>query len=439
MMKFDRRRFLKSATGVCIALPALEYFAPSGAFAQAQNADGSGQKAQRILFCYIPNGAYWQPSTPGPALELPPTLASLEAVKDYITIVSGMNLPSAHDNRAGDHARATAAFLTANTPGFPGPMNKRSIDYDLADIIGSGVRYPTLTLGGEGMSGSDNGYAEAYQSNFSWSSPNSPSTKETDPQAIFRRLFGSGGGMAAPQQTATAAATSAPEGHSILDYVLEEANALDSKLGSADKKKLDEYLTSVRDLEKRVFNSGTRADASTGTGQCTQPTQIRQSMGYQERIPLLYEMMYHAFACDLTRVGTFMVANEASPVQYGFAGVPRSHHEVSHDASDGGRQALQGILKWHIQQLAGFLTKLQAANLLDSTLVMMGAGMGDGAAHNHDNLALLVAGRVPGVIAGGRHVAANRLPLSNLLLTLGNALGANWTKFGESTGALPMA
>ena len=434
MTRFDRRRFLKGA-GVCIALPAFEYFSTLRAFGQGTNMGAVGQKAQRILFCYIPNGAYWQPSSPGPGLDLPQALTPLDAIKDYITVVSGMNLPSANDNRAGAHARGTAAFLTANTPGFPGPLNKRSLDYDLADIIGAGTRYPTLTFAGEpGSGGSDNGYAEAYEAGFSWASPTALSTKETDPQAIFRRLFGDGTVGSKPSGSAPFSSSGRS---SILDFVLEEASALEAQLGSADKQKLDEYLTSVRELEKRVMMTSTTTGS--GSGQCTAPGAPAQGNSYQERVPLLYELMFHAFACDLTRIGTFMVANEASNVDYGFAGVPRSHHEVSHDASDGGRQALQGILKWHVQQLSGFLTKLQSANLLDSTLVMMGAGMGDGAAHNHENLALLVAGKLPGVIAGGRHVSARGQPLSNLLLTLSNALGANWLKFGESNGELRLA
>jgi hypothetical protein len=162
------------------------------------------------------------------------------------------------------------------------------------------------------------------------------------------------------------------------------------------------------------------------------------AVAYEQRIALLYELMYHAFACDLTRVGSFMVANEASNISYGFAGVPRGHHEVSHDDSEGGRQALAGIVKWQIQQLATFLTKLKEANLLDSTLVLFGAGLGNGARHDHENLAVLVAGRAEGFVPGGRHIAANRVPLSNLHLTLAQALGASWSNFGESTGALSL-
>jgi hypothetical protein len=420
--------------GGFIALPALEYFAPTGALAQ------QAASARRILYCYVPNGAFWQPTGTGTGFELPPVLSPLSALKDYITVVSGLNLPSALDARSGDHARATGAFLTGKLPKFPGPDVARSIDYDLAEIIGAGTRYATLTLGGENGAGSDNGYSEAYQGNFSWASPTAPSTKETNPQAVFQRLFG--GGAPQPQVPNPNAApppggsqTRAASDQSVLDYAVEEANALNANLGSADRQKLDEYLTSLRDLEKRLYSGGGGGGAS---AQCTPPAQMDAAGGYEQRIALLYDLMYHAFACDLTRVGSFMVANEASNISYAFAGVPRGHHEVSHDDSEGGRQALAGIVKWHIEQLANFLNKLKTANLLDSTLVLFGAGLGSGARHDHENLAVLVAGRAEGVVPGGRHIVANRAPLSNLHLTLAQALGASWTKFGESTAALSL-
>jgi hypothetical protein len=431
---FDRRKFLRGMSG-WIALPALEYFAPTGALAQ------QAASARRILYCYVPNGAFWQPTGVGTGFELPPVLSPLAALKEYITVVSGLNLPSALDARSGDHARATGAFLTGKLPKFPGPDVARSIDYDLAEIIGAGTRYATLTLGGESGAGSDNGYSEAYQGNFSWTSPTAPSTKETNPQAVFQRLFGGGGAPPPATPNPNAAAPSAePQARpatdkSVLDYAVEEANTLSASLGSADRQKLDEYLTSVRDLEKRLYSGGGGGGAA---GQCTPPAQMGAAVAYEQRIALLYELMYHAFACDLTRVGSFMVANEASNISYGFAGVPRGHHEVSHDDSEGGRQALAGIVKWQIQQLANFLTKLKEANLLDSTLVLFGAGLGNGARHDHENLAVLVAGRAEGFVPGGRHIAANRVPLSNLHLTLAQALGASWSNFGESTGALSL-
>lgn len=468
MSTFDRRRFLRGA-GACIALPALEYFLPVKAQAQAAG------DVRRVLYCYLPNGAYWQPASSGSGLALPPVLSPLSGLQQYITVVSGINNPSANDNRSGDHARATGAFLTGFTPQYPGPGIKRSIDYDLAEVIGRGTPYSTLTLGGEGAGGSDNGYSEAYNSNFSWSSATTPSTKETNPQAIFARMFrnlprrpGAGSAMSSAASVASASpvdstsvvndyGSNQPEppamtGRSILDFVLEEANALSRSLGSADKQKLDEYLTSVRDLEKRVYLVDGRPVASSSPGrdngasglnlqggsnlQCTAPNQSGAGGSYDRNIPLLWDLMYHAFACDMTRVGTFMLANEVSNISYAFAGVPRGHHEVSHDTSGEGKAALNGIVKWHIQQLANFLQKMASANLLDNTVVMMGAGLGDGAAHDHINLPILLAGRIPGAIPGGRHITARGAPLSNLHLSIAQALGANWNNFGESNGTI---
>lgn len=482
MNRYDRRRFLRGA-GACIALPALEYFLPVKASAQGAGAP------RRVLYCYLPNGAYWQPSSGGAGLTLPPVLSPLASLQEYITVVSGLNNPSANDNRSGDHARATGAFLTGVTPQYPGPNIKRTIDYDLAEVIGQGTPYTTLTLGGEGAGGSDNGYSETYNSNFSWASSTTPSTKETNPQAIFARMFRNvprrpgqartptGSSTAVSSDTSTNnmiasagsgtaggifAQASEPDvpafrGKSVLDFVLEEAAALNRSLGSADKQKLDEYLTSVRDLEKRVYLVDSDAGAAVadgsrtfnlrsdqdnlrlqgaGSGQCAAPGSMSGGGSYDRNIPLLWDLMYHAFACDLTRVGTFMLANEVSNLSYAFAGIQRGHHEVSHDTSAEGKAALNGIVRWHIQNLANFLTKMANANLLDNTIVMMGAGLGDGAAHDHINLAILLAGRVPGSIPGGRHIVARGAPLSNLHLTIAQALGANWGRFGESTGTI---
>lgn len=437
MKAFDRRKFLRGVGG-CLALPTLEYFAPTGAMAQAS--------ARRILYCYMPNGAFWQATGGGTGFELPEVLSPLSQLKEYITVISGLTLPSARDTRAGDHARAAGAFLTGVLPKFPGPDVARSIDYDLAELIGAGTRYATLTLAGENESGSDSGYAEAYQGNFSWASARAPSTKETNPQAVFERLFG-GGMVPAPGSSggsifnvsSKAKSPSRPASDkSVLDYVKHEAEALGGRLGKADRQKLDEYLTSIRELETRVYPE-VEDDGSEPAGQCKAPTQIGPAGTYQQRVGLLYELMFHAFACDLTRVGTFMVANEASNIGYDFAGVSRGHHDVSHDDTERGHQDLAGIIKWHIGQLAAFLAKLKAANMLEDTLVLFGAGLGDGARHDHDDLAILVAGRAGGLVPGGRHIEAKGAPLSNLHLTLAQALGANWSKFGESTAALGLA
>jgi hypothetical protein len=437
MKAFDRRKFLRGVGG-CLALPALEYFAPAGAMAQSS--------ARRILYCYMPNGAFWQATGVGTGFELPEVLSPLSQLKEYITVISGLTLPSARDTRGGDHARAAGAFLTGVLPEFPGPGVVRSIDYDLADVIGGGTRYATLTLAGENESGSDSGYAEAYQGNFSWASASAPSTKETNPQAVFERLFGGAntppaGGFGGSSPSVSSKAKAKPRAasdKSVLDYVKAEAEALSGRLGSADRQKIDEYLTSVRELEKRVYPEA-EEDGPEPAGQCMAPTRIGPADTYQQRIGLLYELMFHAFACDLTRVGTFMVANEASNIGYDFAGVSRGHHDVSHDDTERGRQDLAGIIKWHIGQLAAFLAKLKAANMLDDTLVLFGAGLGDGARHDHDNLAILVAGRAGGLVPGGRHIEGKDAPLSNLHLTLAQALGANWSKFGESTAALGLA
>ena len=419
MKALNRRRFLHSL-GAGVALPFLEHLAPSLAYA--------GTK-RRIVYIYLPNGAFWQPTGLGRNFELPPVLSALGPLKDYITVVSGLDLPAAHHSRAGDHARAGGAYLTGVSPQFPGPGVERSIDLRIADAIGAGTRFGSLYLGGESGAGSDNGYSPSYQDHFSWASPESPNSKETNPQAIFERLFGAGvnmPGMPPSQRVA--------QGKSVLDFALEEAHALQQELGASDRQKLDQYLASVRDLEQRLY---------TGGGQCSAGTPPRSDAPYQERISLLYSLMAQALSCDLTRVASFMLATEASNISYSFAGISGGHHEISHDASESGRSKIAGIAKWHVAQLANFLQKLKDTrdgdgSLLDSTLVLFGGGLADGANHTHTNLPILVAGKAGSLVPGGRHISAPGVPLSNLHLTLAKATGLSLNSIGDSTGALSL-
>lgn len=454
MRKLDRRRFLCSSKSI-IALPLLEYLQTS---AQAQTAG-----TKRLLFCYIPNGANWQPSGTG-RLELPEVLTPLSSMRDYITVVSGLNLPSARDGRSGDHARASGAFLTGVTGQFPGPGVATSMDITLGQTLSAGLPYNSLYFGGDSLAGSDNGYSPSYQGNFSWASATAANSKETDPRAIFDRLFGGGAVRSLSSSLGSSGTVSRRFAlaaqderlalrQSVLDYVLSEAQDLSKRLGATDNQKLDEYLTSVRELEQRIMAapaSGASGDTVTsggaplgtspaaGAAQCSNPNAPTGGGSYEGRIAQLYELMAHAFACDLTRVGAFMLASEASNQSYSFAGVTGGHHEISHDDSAAGRTQLAGIVKWHMGQLNAFLTKIQELGILDSTLVLFGGGLGNGARHDHENIPVLVAGRVDGLVEGGRHIAGQGAPLANLQLSLAQAAGVNISRIGDSTGSLSL-
>lgn len=425
-METNRRNFLRGF-GTIVALPALEYFAPAAAFAQSS-------RIKRIFFFYIPNGANFYMNDAAGGLNLSDVLSPLNNVKDYVTVVNGLELATARGFRAGDHARGLSTFLTCVEPQFPGPGVAKSFDQVLADSIGRNSRFASLNLGTESGAGSDNGYSAAYNGNMSWLAPGTPNTKETEPMAVFSRMFGAGTASEQTQQQAQRF----KYGKSVLDFVREESNALNRRLGSSDKSKLDEYLTGLRELESRLGIGG-GSSAVIGAN-CKQVAPPQFNGGYEGRVAAMYELSYHALACDMTRVGTLLLANEASNVSYGFLGVYGGHHQISHDASPNGRAQIDTIVKWHVGQLAKFAERLRSTsegngNMLDNSLLVFGGGIADGARHNHDNLPILLIGRGGG-IRSNRVVNAGRMPLANLYVTLAQRTGVQLPQFGDSNGNL---
>jgi hypothetical protein len=396
-----------------------------GPAAQAQAA-----AAKRVFFIYVPNGASFQAQAGGGAFNLPDVLSPLGAVKDYVSVVKGLNLQAARANRGGDHARAAGAFLTCVEPEYPGPGVAKSFDQVLAEAIGDRTRLGSLTIGAETGGGGDSGYAPSYVSNISWLAASTPNTKETDPLALFNRLFAGG----TPAEQVAQEATRFKYGKSVLDFVRAEANALGGRLGSGDRAKLDEYLTSLREMEARI---GTSAVAGAGCREVASPS---FNGGYDQRVSAMYDLSYHALACGLTRVGSFLLANEGSNVSYGFAGVSGGHHEISHDASPDGRAKIDSIVKWHVGQLAKFAERLKSTaegsgNMLDNSILVFGSGIGDGTRHNHDQLPIIVVGRGGG-FQGGRVVEAANAPLANLYTAIAKAMGAPVERFADSTGVV---
>lgn len=424
-MHNDRRSFLRGL-GSLVALPVLESLRGTAAMAQTAT-------AKRIFFFYVPNGASFQVQAGGGALTLSDVLSPLGPVKDYVTVVKGLNLQAARVDRAGDHARAAGAFLTCVEPQHPGPGVDKSFDQVLAEAVGTGTRLGSLTIGAETGGGSDSGYAPSYVGNISWLSASSPNTKETDPLALFNRLFA--GGTAAEQVAQEAARFK--YGKSVLDFVRAEAKALGGRLGAGDRSKLDEYLTSLREMETRI---GTSTVAGAGCQDVPRPS---FNGSYDQRVSAMYDLSYHALACGLTRVGSFLLANEGSNISYGFAGVSGGHHEISHDASPDGRAKIDTIVKWHVGQLAKFAERLKSTaegsgNMLDNSILVFGSGIGDGARHNHDQLPIIVVGRGGG-IQGGRVVDAANAPLANLYMAIARAMGASMGRFADSTGVVSLA
>jgi hypothetical protein len=260
--------------------------------------------------------------------------------------------------------------------------------------------------------------------------------KEIDPRLVFERLFSN-------QVHGEAAASRAQRDRyqkSILDFVRDDANRLRAQLGATDQRKMDEYLTSVRELERRVARAGrTEAKAPPGV---KAPAGVPDD--YAEHIRLLCDLLVLAFQGDLTRIATFVIANEGSNRSYKFIGVPEGHHDLSHHGRDKTKQEkISKINRFHTEQFAAFLTKLNSiregeGTLLDNCMIVCGSGNSDGNRHNHDDLPILLAGKGGGTLATGRHIRyPKETPLTNLFLSMLDRMGAPVERLGDSTGRLP--
>jgi hypothetical protein len=438
----DRRTLLKGL-GVAVALPALEAMTPAVSLATPAAARSF---PRRLAFIYVPNGVHgpaWLPRTMGRGFELPPTLQPLAPVRDYLTVFSGLTLDKARPNGdgPGDHARAMSAFLTGCQPVKTNGSNIRvgvSADQIAARAVGRATRFPSLEIGCEGgrqAGNCDSGYSCAYSSNLSWRGEATPNPKEVNPRLVFERLF------AGPDHREAASNQARRQRYhlSILDFVMDDAAQLRNRLGANDQHRLDEYLTSVREIETRM----NRADGeSAPVAGIARPAGI--PVNYGDHIRLMTDLLVLAFQGDLTRVATFVYANEGSNRNYRLIGVPDGHHDLSHHQGNHTKQAkIARINHFHITQFAHLLQRLHSiregdGTLLDNCMIVYGSGNGDGNRHNHDELPILLAGRGGGTIESGRHRRYPReTPLMNLFLSLLDRMGARVPSLGDSTGRLP--
>jgi hypothetical protein len=311
-----------------------------------------------------------------------------------------------------------------------------SVDQVAAREVGKWTRFPSLELGIErgAQSGNcDSGYSCAYSSNISWRSPTTPMAKEINPRLVFERLFANevDGGPHLDKRRRYK--------QSILDFVAEDAGRLQARLGNSDRRKIDEYMTSVRELEIRVANAGKPIDLD--LSEYERPTGVPAD--HQEHIRLMLDLMVLAFQGDVTRITTFLFANEGSNHTYPMVGVPEAHHQVSHHGNDPKKhEKIQKINQFHVTQLAYFLAKLKSipegdGTLLDHSMIVYGSGIGDGNRHNHDDLPILLAGRGGGTIETGRHIKLDtQTPLNNLYLSMLERMDVPVETLGDSTGKL---
>jgi hypothetical protein len=437
------RRTVLRGLGVSIALPFLEAMLPRS-FALAST--GAKAPPKRMAFIYVPNGAHmadWTPSGEGPLVELPPTLEPLKNVKDHLTVLSGLTLDTArpHGDGPGDHARAMAAFLTGcqarKTSGADIKIGI-SVDQVAAEHVGQATRFPSLEIGCEGgknVGSCDSGYSCAYSANVSWHTEALPMAKEIDPRLVFERLFGN----TVKGETDQARDRRERYQKSILDFAAEDAATLKSKLGATDKRKLDEYLGGIRSIEQRIQKA--QPVVEIGQAKLTRPAGIPRDYG--EHLRIMADLLVLAFQGDLTRIGTFVFANDGSNRSYRLIDVPEGHHDLSHHAGNKEKQAkIAKINRFHVAQFAYLLEKLKAipegeGTLLDSCMIVYGSGIGDGNRHNHDNLPILLAGKAGGTIKAGRHVRyPKETPLTNLYVSLLDRMGARVESFGDSKGPL---
>lgn len=443
--QIDRRTFLRGV-GAAVALPVLDAMAPSlGSVVSA--ATGTAQKLpRRMAFVYVPNGVTmpeWTPKGEGTAFELPRILEPLGAFRQDVSVLSGFAQRSgfAGPDGAGDHARASATFLTGvrarKTSGSDIRAGK-SVDQVAAERVGGQTVLPSLELScdaGKRLGNCDSGYSCAYSYNISWRSESMPMNPEVDPRQVFERLFGDTrrGGLDSQQARSRRAALQ----RSILDFVSDDARRLQARLGAGDRRKVDEYLTSVREIEKRVELA--ERSAPRLPGGVREPGAYE---GFEEHVRLMFDMLVLAFQTDSTRVATFILAHEGSNRPYPFVGVSDGHHDVSHHMNSPEKvEKVTRINCFHVRQLAYFLGRLRSVResdgrtLLDNSMVVYGSGISDGNRHNHNELPILLAGRGGGTITPGRHIKAGKdVPLNNLFLSMLDRMGAPTERFGDSTG-----
>ena len=440
------RRAILKGLGAAVALPLLDSMLAThalGVAAEKSVAAGKGIPT-RLAFVFQPNGVIqsaWFPKAPGENYELSESLAALAPHKNDVLVISGLAQDNgrAKGDGPGDHARAAGSFLTGAHPVKTAGANIKvgmSADQHVAAKIGSQTRLPSLELGiepGRTSGNCDSGYSCAYSSSISWKTESTPMAKEINPRQAFERLFGG------EENNPEARAKRAANRKSILDVVAGDAVKLKEKLGQTDRHKIDEYFTAIREIETRIEQAETNAKNTRPEYEI--PKGIPKDGG--EHLRLMYDLLMLAFRTDSTRVATFMVGNAGSNKTYPMVGVNEGHHELSHHRNEADKMdKLKKVDKFQIDQFAYFIQQLKSVKegegtLLDHCAVMFGSGLGDGNAHSHHNLPVIVAGRAGNTIKPGRYIVTEKeIPLNNLFLSFFDRMGTPADSFGDSNGRM---
>jgi hypothetical protein len=430
--------------GAAIALPFLDSMTPAfSAIARAAT-----PRIRRLGVVYVPNGMnmqQWMPAGEGD-LQLSRILQPLAAHRDKLLLLSGLDNAEADGHPGdggGDHSRAQAAFLTGvhakKTEGAD-ILNGVSMDQIVAREFAKETQLASLEIGlemNEIAGAGEDGYSAAYSGALAWRTPQEPLPVEADPRAVFERLFG-----ASDSTDRAAVLARIKKNRSILDSVTDELNSLNRGLGPRDKSKLSEYLASIRDLERRIQRAEEQSDRELPT--VTRPSGVPES--YEEHASMMFDLMALAFQTDLTRVVTFLVGREKSGRAYPEAGVPESHHSVSHHQNRPEiMEQVAKINEYHVRLYGHLLDRMQTMrdadgnSVFDNSVILYGAGMADSDGHVHHDIPMLLAGGASAGIHGGRHVRVPKgTPLTNLHLTLLDRLGVEVEHLGDSTGELKL-
>jgi hypothetical protein len=432
-MSSSRRTFLKGIAGT-LAMPSLASIATAAPAAAA--AAGAAAAPTRLAFVYIPNGvnlAEWQPTG---AENISASLQPLSGLRDQYSVMRGLDHKYANSNGdgGGDHARANATFLTGCQARKTAGANVKlgvSVDQLAAEQLGQYTRLSSLELSTDPprRSGNcDSGYSCAYQFNLAWRNDTTPAPAERDPRLVFEKLFGTGNEKEDSRRRL--------HQKSVLDFVLEDAKRLNTRLDDADKGKMDEYLTSVRDVERRIQQA---EKFRVVAPENMRPNGIPET--YKEHIRMMYDMMVLAFQTDSTRVATYLLAHDGSNRTFGEIGVTDAHHQLSHHRGDAEiLRKIAAIDKFYVEQFAYFLDKMKntkegSGNLLDHSMIVYGGGIADGNRHNHNDLPLILAGGGNGTLKQGRVIQAPKgTPMTNLYLSLLDRMKVKAERIGDSNG-----
>jgi hypothetical protein len=436
--RLGRRTFLRGA-GTALALPWLDAMVPRTARAAT-----AAKPPVRMAVLFSPNGvipAAWTPAEVGPHYTLSRTLEPLESLRSEVLVLSGFSQKKGFDmgDGAGDHARSASTFLTGVHPYKTAGSNIRagvSIDQYAAAKIGRHTPLPSLELGidpGATAGNCDSGYSCAYSSCISWRTPTTPMAKEINPKLVFERMFGTG--RLTPKERARRDYLRT----SILDLVRDDSARLQQRLGTSDRRKMDEYFSGIRELEVRIELSRRTADR--------RPPDVQAPAGvpddFEKHVRLMSDLLALGFQTDVTRIATYMFANEGSNRLYSMVGAKDGHHSLSHHRNKEELVAqLRKIDRYLVAQYAYLVAKLRSipegeGTLLDNCMILYGSGLGDGNSHTHDHLPIVLAGRGGGTIEPGRHLKyPDGTPLNNLFLSMLERVGAPAERFGDSTQRL---